>query len=317
LRRPAEVVGEMRELHDRRDARIFLFQDDDFPLWGQRGRAWVSEILEELRRQDLLGRVAWKISCRADDVEPDLFATLQDAGLYLVYLGLESGTDEGLRALNKQLSVSQSLGAVRALKRLGVTFEYGFMLFDPSSTFESVRANVAFLREVVGDGSGGATFCRMLPYGGTPIRDQLREQGRLRGGITDPDYDFLDTRLNEYHRLLDGMAAPWLQGGGASHQLNWAWHEVAVLERFFPGLDGMDAYRTGLAHLCTRSNGVLFSLVESSLQAFEGEDRSWFDPRKARTSCDRVVTELLALRNEFICRHQSTLLSERVIEPVG
>ena len=317
IRRPAEVVREMRELYERRGARIFLFQDDDFPLWGRRGRAWVNEIVDELELQHLLGHVAWKISCRADDVEPEIFARLRNAGLYLVYLGLESGTDEGLQGLNKQLSVSQSLAGVAALKRLGITMEYGFMLFDPSSTFESVRANAAFLRKILGDGSGAVTFCRMLPYGGTAIRDQLRAEGRLRGGITDPDYDFTDPRLNEYHRLLDTMTASWLQSGGVSHQLNWAWHEVAVLERFFPRLDGMDIYQAKLADLCSRSNELLLSLVESSSHAFEVGDRSWLDPQKAHAACGAVVSELLDLRNTFIARHQTTLLSGHTVGLVG
>ena len=40
----------------------------------------------------------------------------------------------------------------------------------------------------------------MLPYGGTPIRDLLRDEGRLRSDLTRPDYDFLDLRLNDYHQ---------------------------------------------------------------------------------------------------------------------
>ena len=60
---------------------------------------------------------------------------------------------------------------------------------------------------MVGDGRAAATFCRMLPYGGTPIRDTLRKEGRLRGDLTHLDYDFLDVRLNEYHRLLDTPCA--------------------------------------------------------------------------------------------------------------
>src|SRR5215472_7963650 len=39
-RRPAEVVREMRHLHEDRGITIFLFQDDDFPLFGKKWRAW-------------------------------------------------------------------------------------------------------------------------------------------------------------------------------------------------------------------------------------------------------------------------------------
>jgi anaerobic magnesium-protoporphyrin IX monomethyl ester cyclase len=131
-------------------------------------------------------------------VEYELFRKLRDAGLFLVYLGLESGTEQGLKVLNKQMSVEQNLAAVRTLKELETNVSYGFMLFDPSSTFESIRENLVFLKNATGDGLAAATFSRMLPYGGTPICDALRSGGRLRGDLSQPDYDFLDLRLNEF-----------------------------------------------------------------------------------------------------------------------
>jgi len=112
--------------------------------------------------------------------------------LFLVYMGIESGVEAGLEVLFKQMTVEQNLAGVQTLKDLGILFGYGFMLFDPSSSFESVRENIGFLRQIVGDGSAAAVFSRMLPYGGTPIRDQLEKEGRLRGDLTRPDYVFLD-----------------------------------------------------------------------------------------------------------------------------
>jgi hypothetical protein len=35
--------------------RVFLFQDDDFPLWGKAGRRWVEELVEHLHAYDLVG----------------------------------------------------------------------------------------------------------------------------------------------------------------------------------------------------------------------------------------------------------------------
>jgi anaerobic magnesium-protoporphyrin IX monomethyl ester cyclase len=166
-RKPAEVVKEMRMLHEQRDIRIFQFLDDDFPLYGPVWRRWAYDFVNELHRNDLPGRIIWKISCRADAVEPELFATMREAGLYMVYMGLESGSAEGLETLHKQITVEQNVRAVEILKELGLTFQYGFMLFEPSTTFESVRENMKFLRKIVGDGSTSAGFARMIPYDGT------------------------------------------------------------------------------------------------------------------------------------------------------
>jgi radical SAM superfamily enzyme YgiQ (UPF0313 family) len=185
-----------------RGTTIFLFQDDDFPLFGHVWRRWAGEFVEELHRSALPKRVIWKMNCRADAVDPELFAAMRDAGLYLVYMGLESGNEEGLKTLHKQITVEQNRRAVDVVKGTGLLFEYGFMLFDPSSTFDSVRANLAFLRAIVGDGSTAAIFCRMLPYDGTPIKDDLARSGRLRGDVSSPDYEFLDRRLNEFYDAL-------------------------------------------------------------------------------------------------------------------
>jgi len=308
VRRAEKVIEEMLELEQRHGARIFLFQDDDFPLWGRAGRKWVDELADRMHETGLAARAVWKISCRAEYVEPELFAKLRDAGLFLVYMGIESGVESGLEILHKQMTVEQNLAAVRTLKQLGIWFSYGFMAFDPSSTFASVRQNIAFLREIVGDGYAAATFCRMLPYGGTPIRDRLAMEGRLRGDVTHPDYDFLDPRLNEYYRLLRRAARVWIHDDGLSHELNWAWDELETIRRLLPAADGMAAYRTALAALTAESNEQLFRLVEDSSAAFERGDRSLLDPAAAQGQYEASRIRLLDLRNGFIAGNLDVLL---------
>lgn len=308
-RSPARIVEEMRLLHERLGVAVFLFQDDDFPLWGRFGRRWVNDFVRELHEQGLAGRVIWKISCRAEQVEAGLFEALRDAGLYLVYLGLESGTEGGLDVLHKQTTVEQNLAAIETLKRLDIRFQYGFMLLEPSSSFESVRENVGFLRSIVGDGSAAATFCRMLPYGGTPIRAQLREEGRLRGDVANPDYDFVDSRLNEYHRRLNEAAAPWIRNQGISEQLGWAWGEVEILARLGVPLSGDRDYRRSLASLTRRSNETLLDLVEESSLAFEKGEWPGLSAAQSEPACGGIAAELLRLRNAFVAGNETEILA--------
>jgi len=316
VRAPENVVDEMKMLHDESGVRVFLFQDDDFPLWGRAGAKWVDRLRRLMQDAGLAQRVLWKISCRAEYVDPDLFAPLRDAGLFMVYMGIESGVDAGLEVLHKQLSVQQNLDGVRILKELGITFSYGFMLFDPSSTFESVRANIGFLRQIVGDGSAAALFCRMLPYGGTPIRDQLASEGRLKGDVTHPDYDFLDRRLNAYHALLDPAVAHWVHNDGVSHQINWAWDELGTVARLVPGLVGVADYDLALRSLTARSNEALFRLVEESSLAFEAGDLTGPDRAAARTSAGEMKQCLLDLRNAFVRRNADALLGAVDVDDV-
>jgi anaerobic magnesium-protoporphyrin IX monomethyl ester cyclase len=310
-RKPAEVVREMRWLHDTRGITIFLFQDDDFPLFGPVWRRWAQEFVDELHRHELPGKVIWKMNCRADVVERELFLKMRDAGLYLVYMGLESGSEEGLKTLHKQMTVEQNIRAVDTLKSIDLMWEYGFMLLDPSSTFESVRQNLAFLRRIVGDGCLPVTFCRMLPYDGTPIKDDLVRTGRLRGDVCNPDYDFLDPRLEAFYEGLRSVVnvRGWIHGLEAvTLQLATAWHEVAVMGRLFPSLPGFEDYTQTLRRITSHSNGLLLNIVEDLSYIYsDGRENRW-NADEVEELRKAILGELIDERDDFVARHEATLL---------
>ncbi|HML14512.1 MAG TPA: radical SAM protein [Xanthobacteraceae bacterium] len=302
-RKPAEVAREMRRLHEERGAAIFSFQDDDFPVYGRVWQRWTRELLAELYRNDLPGRIIWKINARADAVDAALFAEMRDAGMYMVYMGLESGSDEGLAALNKSITVEQNLAAVETLKNLGLVFDFGFMLLDPSSTFESVLDNVKFLRRIVGDGYMAAEFCRMIPYDGTPIKEQLAQEGRLRGDVCRPDYDFLDPRLTEFYVAVNELlnVTGWIHGLKAlSPQIKYAWTEVAVIERLYPSVRDLPTYRAKLQGITRASNAVLCDVVEGLAHDFMAGRKLSYSQQALHEQCGRFVDDLLSSRNAFI-----------------
>jgi radical SAM superfamily enzyme YgiQ (UPF0313 family) len=310
-RKPAKVVEEMRMLHERDGITVFLFQDDDFPVYGVVWQRWAREFVAELYRNQLPGRVIWKINCRADAVDPVLFAEMRDAGLFMVYMGLESGSEGGLTTLHKQITVEQNRRAVSVLKELGIMFEFGFMMFDPSTTFESVAENLEFLHTIVGDGAAPATFCRMIPYDGTPIKDQLAQSGRLKGDICHPDYDFLDQRVDRFFHELNQMVhvSGWIHGIGAlTVQLQYVKGEVAVLAALFPPLEGFREYRETVRAITASANEALFRIVEDVLgEHRDGRTHRW-TPRRVKEACLDFQENLQNERDAFIARHQAILM---------
>jgi anaerobic magnesium-protoporphyrin IX monomethyl ester cyclase len=199
LRQPRAVVDEMLDLHRHRGVPIFLFQDDDFLAGGRNAKRWAMEIADLIAAEGLGGQLAWKISCRSDEIDEELLGRLVAGGLTHVYMGVESGDEEGLLNMSKRMKPEAHLRAGRILKRLGLSFDFGFMLMDPYSSFRSIRQNVDFLEAFIGDGWTVAPFCRMLPYAGTPIKRRLEEEGRLLGTQFEPDYKFLDARLDLFY----------------------------------------------------------------------------------------------------------------------
>jgi radical SAM superfamily enzyme YgiQ (UPF0313 family) len=310
-RKPSAVVEEMVFLHRERGITIFLFQDDDFPLFGPVWRRWAADFMKELHSSGLSRRVIWKMNCRADSVDPEVFSALKDAGLYLVYMGLESGNDEGLKTLHKQITVEQNLRAVEMLKQVGLMFEFGFMMFDPSSTLLSVRQNLNFLRAIVGDGSAAAVFCRMLPYDGTPIKDELEAAGRLRGDICYPEYDFLEARVTDFYRELTQILDVWgwIHGFRAlSPQLNWSWNELAIMERLFPPMSQLSKYKQELRKITQESNAMLFQVVDDLLGTYlNGQPHSWSASMLGRER-DLFLKRMLETRNTFVASNQAEMM---------
>ena len=234
VRRPEMVAREMELLHDNMDCSIFMFQDDDFPLTRKRGKEWVTRFCGLLTEKGLNNKIIWKINCRPDEVDVDTFTVMKKCGLFLVYLGIESGTNSGLRLMNKHIKVEENLNAVNVLKKLGINYDFGFMLFDPSSTYRSIFENLDFLEEICGDGSSPITFCKMLPYAGTKIERELKGEGRLKGKPGFEDYDFLDISLNYFFSFMANCFADWItEHDGLLNLARWARYYIKVYRRYF------------------------------------------------------------------------------------
>ena len=160
----------------------------------------------------------------------------------------------------------------------------------------------------------------MLPYDGTPIKEELERTGRLRGDICNPDYDFLDPKVtllyNSLSKIVDVWG--WIHGYRAlSPQLNWAWNEFAVMERLFPSLPGLNDYQEALRQVTQSSNEVLFSVVENLLDFVQkGTSVTWTNA-KLEVERHKFLEQLLRERNRFVAQHQKVLLRSLRSEKVA
>ncbi|MCL5999015.1 MAG: B12-binding domain-containing radical SAM protein [Chloroflexi bacterium] len=264
-RSPQAVVAEMQALFSNDGVRFFIFQDDDFAARSPQQRRWVQDFLKALDEQHLTGEVRWKIACRVDDVEAGLLSQCREHGLIAVYLGVESGSRQGLRTLNKRVSVDQNRRAIETLKQLGLAFDMGFMLFDPDSTLDTIRENINFLMAMTADGCCPANFCKMLPYAGTPVEQRLRQEGRLKGSVGQPDYDFKDPRLDWFalfasqafrHRNFDRL--------GLVERLRLSLFDKTLARAFEPA-PWVDEYERALQRVTASANLALLDVLEAGL----------------------------------------------------
>jgi radical SAM superfamily enzyme YgiQ (UPF0313 family) len=120
IRQPEYVAREIQLHYEEEGSTVFLFQDDDFPVAGLKGKAWLEAFCSALRKAGLQDRLLWKVSCRPNEIDEASLSLMMAHGLGMVYLGIESGTRQGLELMRKQITPEISLAAVKALKKLGL-----------------------------------------------------------------------------------------------------------------------------------------------------------------------------------------------------
>jgi radical SAM superfamily enzyme YgiQ (UPF0313 family) len=304
VRRPEMVVKEMELLHTQKDCSIFMFQDDDFPIAYQKG-TWLKDFLRELDESGLSEVIMWKINCRPDEIHIDSLEQMKARGLFLVYLGIESGTDEGLQLMNKHITAKTNLNAAQTLKDNGIEFDYGYMLFDPDSTFDRVCANLDFLDELVGDGSSPITFCKMLPYAGTKVEKRLIEQGRLIGEIGSEDYLFNDPRLDRLYKLMAIAFEKWIGShAGLLNLARWVRHFLMVFRHYYRSTDEFEHLASKTKQTIRESNLAFIRIAREIAEFYRNNG-----DLKHQTKPADFIDEVQRLHAKY-CKELECVVSE-------
>lgn len=217
-RSPENVVEELSQLIEEYGIRSVIFVDDNFLGSGRRGKQRAALIAQLILERGL--DLAFNISCRANDIDPEVFALLKRAGLSRVFVGIESGVKSALERYSKHVSVQQNLNALATLNDLNIKWDMGFMIYDPDTTFEELKTNVRFLREnrLYRFKASTLLLNGMVVFPGTPVEEHLKEEGRLERrtsaalefmGAADgaADYERSLTFVNQTYSLLDPGAA--------------------------------------------------------------------------------------------------------------
>jgi hypothetical protein len=280
-RDPIKVVDELEYLHQKRGVRIILWQDDDFLSGGKVGITWAHTIANECIKRGLHKGLRWKISCRSDEVSKEALEPLVAAGLTHVYMGIESGDPDNLKNLNKHLKPEAHIQAGKVLRQLGLSFDFGFMLLEPWSTFATVRNNIAFLREFAGDGAAAVSFCRTLPYTGTPLTARLKAEGRLLEKDFNVDYYFLDPQLNIFYNwLLNTLSDRNFSASGTANQLRLLLFEAHIN---MPDRPVDPEFQQWVWSLTSLANRILLDTIETALDHIEFQNPTITDDSTLET----------------------------------
>jgi anaerobic magnesium-protoporphyrin IX monomethyl ester cyclase len=98
--------------------------------------------LSLLRRfcQRMLGTgMKWSCLSRSTGIDADIASLMKEAGCERVYLGLETGSDETLRLMNKQATLEDGIQAVLHFRQAGVEVAGFFIVGYPDETIDDIE----------------------------------------------------------------------------------------------------------------------------------------------------------------------------------
>jgi radical SAM superfamily enzyme YgiQ (UPF0313 family) len=178
LRPAADVAEEMRQLKVNVGAQHIWFSDDVFALNQQ----WVKELAHEVTARH--ASVPFKIQTRADLMTDQTVAALKIAGCTEIWMGVESGSQKVLDAMDKGLQVREVEEARRRLKHAGIRACFFLQFGYPGEQWKQLQETIALVRTTRPDDIG-ISFSYPLP--GTPFYERVQSQLGFKRNWTESD----------------------------------------------------------------------------------------------------------------------------------
>jgi anaerobic magnesium-protoporphyrin IX monomethyl ester cyclase len=147
-RSPKNVVDELEYLGREYNVRLFNFADSSFDDAGESGKLRSREICEEIIKREIPFSAKIYLRCETmkshEDIE--LLKLYKKAGIDIIIIGAESGSDYELRFYEKRATVEDNFRIAKILRDLDLFYVLtGFIMFGPNSTLETLRNNIEFL----------------------------------------------------------------------------------------------------------------------------------------------------------------------------
>jgi anaerobic magnesium-protoporphyrin IX monomethyl ester cyclase len=224
-RSASSVADEMQSLARDVAPDHLWFADDIFGLTGR----WITELAAQLRARNV--RIPFMIQCRADLLTDEVVRALADAGCEEVWLGVESGSQKILDAMEKGTTVDEIRSATRALKSHGIRACWFLQLGYPSEQWDDVLATRDLVRDERPDDIGVSVA---YPLPGTKFHAAVRAQLGARTNwdeTGDLAMLFQGTYTTGFYRRLRDALHDEARDGGADAALWFALSEDEMAHR--------------------------------------------------------------------------------------
>lgn len=203
LRNPIDIVDEMEELWKTYGINKFHFTDATFEDPGRIGLERAKHIFSEIIARNLEFRLVMytrtNIVTRLDD---EYYNLAYRAGVECFFVGVESGNQKDLDLYNKRITVEDNYKAINLLLNHHIYVNYGFICFNPYSTFDQIKDNIKFLYQSGLVYNSYHILSKMTIMPQSRLKDMMMADGLIDEFHFDSDirkYKFVHPEVGEFH----------------------------------------------------------------------------------------------------------------------
>jgi len=164
MRSASNILDEIEEVIDRFGVYGFEFVDELSTLRKER----LAELCQGIHDRGL-HKVRWVCSSTVRQMDYETARMMKEAGCSMAYMGVESGSPEILKTLNKQISVDQIVEAFAAARKARLRTSACFMIGAPGETAATVDQTIALARRIRAE---RLTLNVVTPYPGTEFYEK-------------------------------------------------------------------------------------------------------------------------------------------------
>lgn len=174
FRSPGNIVAEIKSIK-KEGIKLIRFDDDNFGVTKQHINLLCNALIAECRG------LKWSCELHVRLVDEKTMSIMKKAGCYSIDLGIESGNNEMLKKIRKNITIEEAMAACKTIKRNRIELNTFFMVGFPQETKDSLRDTFSAIKKIKCD---TVIYSIFTPYPGTEAFKCSRDLG-----LINEDYD--------------------------------------------------------------------------------------------------------------------------------
>ena len=174
FRSPENVIREIEGLQ-KMGLRLIHFDDDIFGI----NKKYINDLCNAIIAH--CPGLKWSCELHVKLVDEQTISIMKAAGCYLILIGIESGNNQILKEVRKNITIEEALSACEIIKKHGIDLRAFFIVGFPQETEDTLNDTVAAMKKIKCD---SLIYSIFTPYPRTEAFEFCKEKG-----LISDDYD--------------------------------------------------------------------------------------------------------------------------------